>query len=101
VLTDGGERLVPLRKAPGLIPGCPCWQRLRKWARDGLCNGRVRLRLERVGGRLYVSRERLAEFQRAVDRVKDAPRQAPQTGRERRREEARYRAANEAAGWRG
>jgi hypothetical protein len=85
---------VPLKLAPQLLPGCPHWRTLRRWWKEGLHGGKVRLTVQRTGTRVFVTRAALAAFQRAVDAERDRPPPGPTPRARRRASEAAARYAD-------
>jgi hypothetical protein len=59
-----------LRQAGDILPGRPSVKTLRRWAKAGLCGGRVKLQLQCFNGRLYVSEDELFSFQMRIERAK-------------------------------
>ncbi len=80
-----GEELIPLREFPAKVEDSPPWLTLRSWAREGLCRGRVKLALTRIGGRWFLTESAYRSFLLQVRVEKARPKVRPEGARSYRR----------------
>jgi hypothetical protein len=69
-MIDVHENVVPLARAPGLVPGRPHISTFWRWAGRGVRGHR--LEILRIGGKVYTSQEAIDRFLAALNSAPDS-----------------------------
>ncbi len=76
------ENLLHVREAALLLPRSPISgnrlriETIKRWSRDGVCGGTIKLEVVRLPGGVYTSTQALTRFLDRVDAARSAPRRA-------------------------
>jgi hypothetical protein len=83
----GMEDSFPVNELPGRLPSRPTMKTVRTWYRVGLLGGKVRLRVQRIGGRVFTTMGDVVEFNERLNAARSTPAYRPENRREEKERE--------------